>query len=274
MAQQPFGVEDDRSSSSEGSSEGCARCGRSCGGPYDRKESFAKGYSRRDSLRSAGGGFRPMPTDEFREARRSSSAGPPEDARPYRRRRRGQAHLLHDHLARLATPRRRRAASAPGPRIRRSTPSSTTSSGRSAPTSTAGACTRRWSTGRPRSTSRTSPRTSRSTPATGRPRRRSCTPRRSTRSPARRPDRAVLRPGRGAPAQADEADADSPSTARTSRLRPSRQAWWTSTTCSSPRAWSAAASGSSLDGVRLDLELVEERTFAASGLIHARYRTR
>ncbi|WP_282688935.1 MULTISPECIES: dihydrofolate reductase family protein [unclassified Streptomyces] len=28
------------------------------------------------------------------------------------------------------------------------------------------------------------------------------------------------------------------------------------------------------DGVRLDLELVEERTFAASGLIHARYRTR
>ncbi|MFJ3935394.1 dihydrofolate reductase family protein [Streptomyces parvus] len=28
------------------------------------------------------------------------------------------------------------------------------------------------------------------------------------------------------------------------------------------------------DGVRLDLELVEERAFAASGLIHARYRTR
>lgn len=28
------------------------------------------------------------------------------------------------------------------------------------------------------------------------------------------------------------------------------------------------------DGVRLDLELVEERAFAASGLIYARYRKR
>jgi hypothetical protein len=37
----------------------------------------------------------------------------------------------------------------------------------------------------------------------------------------------------------------SPSTARTSPPRRSRPAWWTSTTCSSPRPWSAAASGSS-----------------------------
>jgi hypothetical protein len=35
------------------------------------------------------------------------------------------------------------------------------------------------------------------------------------------------------------------STARTSPPRRSRPAWWTSTTCSSPRAWSAGARGSS-----------------------------
>ena len=42
-------------------------------------------------------------------------------------------------------------ATSTGPRpTRRCTPSSTTSSARSAPTSTAAGCTRRWSTGRPR----------------------------------------------------------------------------------------------------------------------------
>jgi hypothetical protein len=65
----------------------------------------------------------------------------------------------------------------------------------------------------------------------------------------------------------------SPSTARTSPPRRSRPAWWTSTTCSSRRAWSAAASGSSPTASGLDLDLVEERAFD-SGLIYARYRTR
>ena len=62
------------------------------------------------------------------------------------------AHLLGDHLSRRLHRGRRPAPSA-GPRpTRRCTRSSTTSSGRSAPTSTAVGCTRRWSTGRPRAT--------------------------------------------------------------------------------------------------------------------------
>ena len=82
-------------------------------------------------------------------------------------------------------------------------------------------------------------------PPTGRPRRRSCTPRRWSRCPARRPGSSGASTRTRCASSRPRLITTSPSTARTSRPRRSRPAWWTSTTCSSPRAWSAAASGSS-----------------------------
>ena len=142
----------------------------------------------------------------------------------------------------------------------------------SARTSTADGCTRRWSSGRPRTPSPTRRRTSCSTRATGRPRRRSSTPRRWRRCRARRrgssgrstPTRSAAQ-GRGR----SDLTVDGPNLAAqaiAAGLVDEYHLFITTSVVGGGKRFFP-------DGVRLDLDLVEERAFD-SGLVYARYRTR
>ena len=168
----------------------------------------------------------------------------------------GQADLLGDHVARRLRRRRGRQLRLGGARRGGARASSTTSSGRSAPTSTGAGCTRRWSTGRPRTpspTSRPSSGTSRgiwraadkivysTTLGDG-----------VERQDA---DRARLRPGRRPAAEGGGRARPHRRRRPTSPPRRSRPGWSTSATCSSRRSSVGGGSRRCLDQVRLKLAL-------------------
>ena len=96
----------------------------------------------RDDGRAVAAG---LPEEAGRAAAGGAQPGP-----QARRRSDGEADLLGDRVARRLRRGRERHASTGPRRTRRCTRSSTSWSGRSAPTSTAAACTRRWPTGRRR----------------------------------------------------------------------------------------------------------------------------
>ena len=135
-------------------------------------------------------------------------------------------------------------------RPRRCTPSSATASAPSARTSTASGLPADRLLGRPHTPSPTCLRTSSMRPRLAGRREDRVLHNTGVSLVSQGPDRRTCKPGRRARSTRPRLITTSPSTARTSRRRRSQPAWWTSTACSSPRAWSAAASRFFPDGVR------------------------